>query len=30
MVPLGASKANPSEAEAVIPWPSTAWFSLAV
>ena len=28
--PLGASKANPSEAEAVIPWPSTAWFSLAV
>ena len=27
-VELGASKVNPSEAEAVSPWPSTAWFSL--
>ena len=27
-VPLGAPKFNPSEAEAVSPWPSTAWFSL--
>ena len=28
-VPLGAPKFNPSEAEAVSPWPSTAWFSWA-
>ena len=27
-MPLGASKVNPSEAEAVSPWLSTAWFSL--
>ena len=27
-VPLGAPKFNPSEAEAVSPWPSTAWLSL--
>ena len=27
-VPLGAPKFNPREAEAVSPWPSTAWFSL--
>ena len=27
-VPLGAPKFNPSEAEAVSPWPSSAWFSL--
>ena len=27
-VPLGALKLNPTEAEAVIPWPSTAWISL--
>ena len=27
-MPLGAPKFNPSEAEAVSPWPSTAWFSL--
>ena len=26
-VPLGAPKFNPSEAEAVSPWPATAWFS---
>ena len=27
-VPLGAFKFKPTEAEAAIPWPSTAWFSL--